>query len=138
LQELRAALKVFPGKRRADCAPPLIADVIQLWPGPDPMTWLRKHPVVLYGLLMWLLGLSIDAAMHGRAYDEDGLGTALFVSTLVWDVLAFPYSLTRELLYGSNGGVFFVEMDWLIPLLGMLGFVALDLAYQFVRRRLRQ
>ena len=102
------------------------------------MTWLRKHPVVLYGLVMWLVGLTISALRHGRAYDDGDQGSTLFLAALVWDVLAFPYSLTRELLYEVNGGVSFAEMRWLIPVLGMLGFVVLDLAYQFIKRRPQQ
>jgi len=40
----------------------------------------------------------------GAGYDDGGLGTAGFVLGFVWSIVAFPFSLSSELLFELNSG----------------------------------
>jgi len=66
---------------------------------------IRRMPFILYGLVA-ISGYGVIDVLSsfGHGYDDRGIGTAAFLASLVWNVIAFPFWFTREALCSLNGG----------------------------------
>ncbi|MGD9691201.1 MAG: hypothetical protein AB7V47_15835, partial [Phycisphaerales bacterium] len=139
LQGLRAALKVFPGKRRADCAPPLIADVRchlntpQTSAPASPVKWYLAHAVAIYALILitWMFAILLRYS-DSRELPELTpalrifLGPGVFAVFWIWIWMIVDYIRNRPSKHRKLWG-------WLL----FLGTYAGGLAYFFAVWRAR-
>lgn len=73
------------------------------------VAWLRRYPFISYGTgaLGIALIVAVPATLFELQYDDGWLGGAVFLLSLVWRVLAFPFALTHEWIqrFGLSTGV---------------------------------
>lgn len=86
-------------------------------------------PFFLYGLVAiggyWLIG---SLSSFGQGYDDRGIGTFLFLVSLVWNIVAFPFWFATEALFSLNEGHAvpghgILSIAIVMPLLLILDFV---------------
>lgn len=69
------------------------------------MRLIRKYPFLSYAAfsIAFMIVISLLERAGGQ-YDDGGLGTVMFVLSMLWNVLAFPFYFSWELLFSLNGG----------------------------------
>ena len=69
------------------------------------MRVLRQYPFLIYAACCVLLHLAVRLLeTTGDGYDDGGIGGLGFLLSMLWNVLAFPFYLSSELLFSLNGG----------------------------------
>ncbi len=68
--------------------------------------FIKKCPFSTYAIFCLLFAAAIAILSHffGSGYDDNGLGTVVFVLSVIWSFFAFPFYLASELLFLLNGG----------------------------------
>ena len=96
---------------------------------------IKRFPVISYGVVTTALLIPIQLlANFGNGYDDRGLGTAAFLLWMVWQVLAFPYTLAKLALAHAHGGVVGPYDVALMYGAGAVIFIFGELIWQLIRR----
>lgn len=68
------------------------------------MNLVRRYPFLTYAAFSLLFFFVISRLWAaGDGYDDGGLGSTAFQLDIVWDIIAFPFSIPREALVGTPG-----------------------------------
>lgn len=97
---------------------------------------IKQFPVLSYGVVVTSLLIPIHGlSALGSGYDDQGLGTAAFLLGMLWDVVAFPYSLAREALADARDGKVGPYDFVLVYVIGFATFIVGEMVWQRIGRR---